>query len=421
MNSELILFILMTVTLVLLILCLIMLFRLHDQLRSSKSDELLHDLSEDLRELSEDVRETVPSRVGEIRLDIDRRLRQDADENRKNRIEISDALQKAQDRMQSTLKSSLSELIDSNREKLSEIQTEINQKLDTSLNERLDASFKNVGDQLNKLYTSLGELSRLEDDVTNLNRTLSNVKTRGIYGETQLENILANVLPNNLYDKNVVTKGSGANRDAVEFAVRIPDKEVPGEFLWLPMDSKFPATIYDRIRDASEKGEAQELQKAIKELEQFIRSEARSIEEKYIDPPRTTDFAIMFLPTESLYAEVLRIPGLSEDCQKRCHIVIAGPATVTALLNSLSIGFRYMAVNRDSKNILKLLSAIKTQYAKLSELIGKADSRIELARSATQDLQRRADMINKKLSQVEELDPVEAKRLLGYDSMEKDE
>ena len=420
MISEPVIIILSAAVLLLLFLCLILLLIIRRELRASEDKELLMELSSDLEELSRDVRETVPQRVGDIRLDIDRRLRQDADENRKNRVEISDALQKAQDRMQSVLKTSLSELIDSNREKLSEIQTEINKKLDTSLNERLDASFKNVGDQLNKLYTSLGELSRLEDGVTSLNRTLSNVKTRGIYGETQLESILANVLPSNLYDKNVVTRQSGASREAVEFAIRIPDKEVPGEFLWLPIDSKFPATIYDRIRDASEKGDAAELQKAVKELEQFIKAEARSIEEKYIDPPRTTDFAIMFLPTESLYAEVLRIPGLSEDCQKRCHIVITGPATVTALLNSLSIGFRYMAVNRDSKNILKLLSAIKTQYAKLSELIGKADSRLELARNATSELQRRTDMINKKLSQVEELDPLEAKRLLGYDEADQE-
>ena len=433
--SDMIMLIMLTTTTVLLIVLLVRQSAMQKKLSQEELSDLLQRLESDMEELRHDINETIPSRVGDIRIEIDRRLRQDADENRQNRIEINSSLERSsirqdealdrfREKLNDTLKESLSELSSSNREalselsrsnkeKLSEIQTEINQKLDSSLNERLDASFKTVGEQLNRLYTSLGELSRLEDGVTNLNRTLSNVKTRGIYGETQLENILADILPPNLYDKNVVTKQTSGNRDAVEFAIRIPDKEVAGDFLYLPIDSKFPASIYDRIRDAAEKGDAAELSRSTKELEQFIKGEARSIEEKYIDPPHTTDFAIMFLPTESLYAEVLRIPGLSEDCQKRHHIVITGPSTVTALLNSLSIGFRYMAVNRDSKNILKLLSAIKTQYAKLSELISKADSRIESAKNATSELQRRADLINKKLSQVEELDPMEAKKLLG--------
>lgn len=500
-NEIMIIFILLALLVILCAVLLVLLFRSRTLLRElfSEPEKQLLSISEDLEDLRHDINESVPSRVGEIRVDIDRRLRQDADENRKNRIEISEALDKAseqqrlaldrlletqqrrlsnlseaqqkrlselsesqnlrlsrmtesqnsklsemselqnsklselsesqqkrlseyQQQMQEVLKGSLSELSEHNREKLSEIQSEINKKLDTSLNERLDASFKTVGEQLNKLYTSLGELSRLEDDVTNLNRTLSNVKTRGIFGETQLESILADILPQNLYDKNVVTKKSvTANRDAVEFAIKIPDKEASGEFLYLPIDSKFPGDIYGRIIASAENADTEGLNAAVKELEQFIKREARSIEEKYIDPPGTTDFALMFLPTESLYAEVLRIPGLSEECQRRHHIVITGPSTLSALLSSLNIGFRYMAVNRDSKNILKLLSAIKTQYATLSKLITTANSRIELAGRATQDLQKRTDIINKKLSRVEELDPVEAKELLGLKDNGPDE
>ena len=429
--SDIIMLILLIVSVMLLAFILFRQGEFIRRQREEKKKKKLDALSSDLEELRHDINETVPSRVGDIRLDIDRRLRQDAEENRQNRIEINaslerssekqdQALERFQEKIDERLRASLSELSQSNREKLSEIQSEINKKLDSSLNERLDNSFKTVGEQLNRLYVSLGELSRLEDGVSSLNRTLSNVKTRGIFGEAQLENILANILPDNLYDKNVVTRQSSGNKDAVEFAVRIPDKEAVGEFMYLPIDSKFPASIYDRIADAAEKNEPSELAKAVKDLDTFIKNEAKSIEEKYLDPPHTTDFAIMFLPTESLYAEVLRIPGLSEDCQKKHRVVITGPSTIAALLNSLSIGFRYMAVNRDSKNILKLLSAIKAQYAKLSELISTANNRIELAGRATMDLQKRTDMINKKLSQVEELDPVEARKLLGINETPED-
>ena len=311
---------------------------------------------------------------------------------------------------------------DANRKKLDDIQTDINKKLDMSLNERLDKSFKTVGDQLNKLYTSLGELSKLETGVNSLNKTLSNVKTRGIFGETQLENILSDILAPSLYDKNVVTKRSkSANRDAVEFAVKIPDKETSGEFMYLPIDSKFPATYYDRIREASENMDNEALGRAVKELEQRVKNDAKDIRDKYIDPPNTTDFAIMFLPTESLYAEVLRISGLVEECQTRYHVVITGPSTFAALLNSLSIGFRYMAVNRDSKRILKLLSAIKTQYANLSELIAMAGKRLDSAKKANDDLRKRTELINKRLSSIEEMDTDEAEVLLGTAALEAEE
>ena len=420
MHKDLILYILLAAVLILSALLLFILITTRKELSALiKKDELLkrmEGISGDMSILKRDMNETIPRQVGEIRQDIDRRLSQDADENRRNRMEISEYLQNSQDRLQQTLKASLYDLSESNRQKLNEIQGEINKKLDTSLNERLERSFNTVGEQLNRLYTSLGELSKLESDVTNLNRTLSNVKTRGIYGEAQLENILADILPNNLYDKNVITKrSSSANKEAVEFAVKIPDKESVGEFLYLPIDSKFPGNIYERIRECAENADSQGLVAATKELDQFIKKEA------YIDPPYTTDFALMFLPTESLYAEVLRIPGLSDEVRQKQHIVITGPSTLSALLSSLNIGFRYMAVNRDSKNILKLLSAIKTQYSTLSKLINTASNRIELAGRATQDLQKRADMINKKLSRVEELEPSEAKKLLGMDPLPEEE
>ncbi|MCI5792597.1 MAG: DNA recombination protein RmuC [Lachnospiraceae bacterium] len=379
------------------------------------SDDVLRAQEKLMDSASDQLTDRVSLNVAEIRRDINQRLSHDSEENRRNRTEVSDMISRGQEKMDKSLRDALMSMQDANRKKLDEIQTDINKKLDMSLNERLDKSFKTVGDQLNKLYTSLGELSKLETGVNSLNKTLSNVKTRGIFGETQLENILSDILAPSLYDKNVVTKKSkSANRDAVEFAVKIPDKETAGEFMYLPIDSKFPASIYDKIRQASEASDPQALSAAVKELEIKVRQDAKDIQDKYLDPPYTTDFGIMFLPTESLYAEVLRIPGLVEECRSRYHVTITGPSTAAALINSLSIGFRYMAVNRDSQNILKLLSAIKSQYHKLSELIDKADSRIELAKKATDDLRQRTDIINKRLASVEEIDKDEAKKLLGF-------
>ena len=380
-----------------------------------KSRRLEEALEDKLRDFEEGISRDNAEGIAEIRRDIASRLTYDADENRKSRVELSDMLTKNHERLERALKESLSEMQETNRNRLNDIRTDINKKLDTSLNERLDASFKNVGDQLNKLYESLGELAKLEDGVSSLNKTLSNVKTRGIFGEMQLEHILTDILPGTLFDRNVVTKRSvrADNRDAVEFAVKIPDKEIIGEYMYLPIDSKFPATIYDRIRAASEVSDNDALRSAIKELEQKVKNDARDIRDKYLDPPNTTDFGIMFLPTESLYAEVLRIEGLVESCQSEYHVVITGPSTMAALLNSLSIGFRYMAVNRDSKKILKLLSAVKTQYSTLSRLIGVAAAKLESARKANDELQHRTDIINKRLSSVEELDREEAGALLG--------
>ncbi len=379
------------------------------------SDDVLRAQEKLIDSACDQLTDRISLNVAEIRQDINQRLSHDSEENRRNRTEVSDMISRGQEKMDRSLREALMSMQDANRKKLDEMQTDINKKLDMSLNERLDKSFKTVGDQLNKLYTSLGELSKLETGVNSLNRTLSNVKTRGIFGETQLENILSDILAPSLYDKNVVTKRSkSANRDAVEFAVKIPDKETAGEFMYLPIDSKFPASIYDRIRQASDASDPQALSAAVKDLEIKVKQDAKDIQDKYLDPPYTTDFGIMFLPTESLYAEVLRIPGLVEECRSRYHVTITGPSTAAALINSLSIGFRYMAVNRDSQNILKLLSAIKSQYHKLSELIDKADSRIELAKKATDDLRQRTDIINKRLASVEEIDKDEAKKLLGF-------
>lgn len=316
-----------------------------------------------------------------------------------------------QSRMQETIIQALKEIQNANDRRLNDIKRNVNEKLDKSLNERLDSSFKQIGDQLSTLYKSLGELQSLSAGVTDLQKTLSNVKTRGIFGEFQLKNILMDIMDSSQYEENVATKTKSSDR--VEFAIKIPDKDDSRAFIYLPIDSKFPADIYNKIIDSSNNADSDGLKQATKELEQRIKLEARTIRDKYIDPPNTTDFAIMFLPTEGLYAEVIRIAGLTEWCQNECKIVISGPTTLVALLNSLSIGFRYLTVNKNSKEVLKTLSAVKAQYEKFGQLISKAQKKLQEAQSATDDLQSRNEVIQKKLSKVEIMDEADSSRVLG--------
>ncbi len=297
-----------------------------------------------------------------------------------------------------TIISGLKNIQEATDRKLSDIQHNMDEKLDKNLHTRLDQSFKQVGERLESLYKSLGELKSLENGVTSLNKTLSNVKARGVYGEMVLENILANILDKSQYETNVSTRPRSAER--VEFAVKIPDKENKG-YIYLPIDSKFPADIYGKVLEAAENADVENLKNAINELKTRIRKEAMTIRDKYIAPPHTTDFAIMFLPTEGLYSEVLRIDGLVEECQEKYKIVIAGPTTLTAILNSLSVGFKYLTVNKKSEEIMKLLGNFKRQFEKFNDLINKTQSKISDAQKVADQLRDRSDMIQKKLDKVE--------------------
>ena len=297
-----------------------------------------------------------------------------------------------------TILNGLKSIQEANDRKLTDIQADMSKKLDKNLHERLDESFKQVGERLESLYQSLGELKSLESGVVNLNKTLSNVKARGIYGEMALENLLANILDKSQYETNVATRPRSTER--VEFAVKIPDKENKG-FIYLPIDSKFPADIYGKVLETAENADVENLKAAIQELKMRIRKEAMTIRDKYVAPPHTTDFAIMFLPTEGLYSEVLRIDGLVEECQQKYKIVIAGPTTLTAILNSLSIGFKYLTVNKKSEEIMKLLGNFKSQFVKFNDLIAKTQDKILHAQKAAEQLGERSSMIQKKLDKVE--------------------
>ncbi len=316
----------------------------------------------------------------------------------------------AQEKIMERLVASVETMNRVNGEKLSEIHRNINERLDKSLNERLDSSFEKIGQQLGSLYKAVGELQSLTNGVENLNRTLSNVKTRGTWGEMQLEQILANIFPDSLYDKNVQIKKNSQER--VEFALKIPDKTDGGRSIYLPIDSKFPADLYAKIQEAAAGADRKGVETAVRELEGRIKSEARDISTKYINAPDTTDFAIMFLPSEGLYSEVLRIPGLAEYCQRELKVVISGPTTLSALLNSLAVGFKFLTVSRNTQEVLRVLQNVRGQYEKFGDLIDKTQRNLDLAVRSTDEMKKRTDLIQKRLDKVSALEGPEMMEFL---------
>lgn len=322
----------------------------------------------------------------------------------------SDSLANMQDQMYKTLQTSIENMTKSNEKKLDEIRGVVDEKLDKTLNERLDTNFKHVGEQMANLYKSLGELQQLSSGVTNLNKTLSNVKTRGNWGEVQLGRILEQTLAREQYEENIATKSCSSDR--VEYAIKLPHEDGTA---YLPIDAKFPVDIYNRIAEASENCDEEAVKAARIELTNRIKQEAATISDKYLDPPNTADYAIMYLPTEGLYAEVLRIDGLSDYCQSK-RIMIAGPTTIMALLNTISIGFRHMALNKKSEEVRKILEATKGQLDKLEEAAATAEKRIDKASEAAREIKHRTGIMRGKMRTITALSDEESDRILGIDS-----
>lgn len=302
----------------------------------------------------------------------------------------------------------------SNEEKLEQMRKTVDEKLESTLNKRINASFNTVSEQLNNVYNRLGEMKELStgvtDSVMGLNRVLTNVKSRGTWAEVQLGNILDQTIPA-MYDTNVQTNPSYNGR--VEFAIRIPNQE-DGSFIYLPVDSKFPMEDYARLSVAADEGNLEALEASKKALEQRIKEEAKHIKQ-YISSPETTPFAIMYLATEGLYAEVTSSKtGLAEKLQNE-GVMVAGPSTITALLNSLALGFRTIAINEKANEVWKLLGAAKAQHDKFGVLIEKAKRKVEEAGNVLEDASKRNDIIQKNLKRIEELDASASNSILGLD------
>lgn len=321
----------------------------------------------------------------------------------------------AQNEKQSkTVENAIIKMQESNEKKLDEMRATVDEKLTSTLTTRLNSSFKTVSDQLEKLYTSLGEMKELSvgvtDNVGALNRVLTNVKARGTWAEVQLESILDQTIPN-MYDKNVATGEKDSER--VEFAIRIPASDDKSKITYLPVDSKFPLEDYVRLCTAAEHADADAVKTARKELEARVYSEAKLIK-KYINVPNTTPFAIMYLATEGLYAEIVSSQsGILEKIQNDCNVMVAGPSTITALLNSLSMGFKTVAINEKANEVRLILGAAKAQYENFGTILEKAKKKIDEAGKTLDDAQHRNTIIRKKLKTVEDMEQAESADVLG--------
>ena len=312
-----------------------------------------------------------------------------------------------------TLEKQLAQLQTTNSAKLDEMRKTVDEKLQTTLETRLGESFKQVADRLEQVHKGLGEMQTLAQGVGDLKHLLTNVKTRGIFGEAQLSALLEQVFTVDQYAAQVATQPGSKN--AVDFAIRLPGRSDSGEPLWLPIDAKFPNEDYERLLDAQARADVLGAEAAGKALETRIRLEARSISEKYIAPPHTTDFAILFLPTEGLYAEVLRRPGLMESLSRDHRITLAGPTTLLAMLSSLQMGFRTLALEKRSSEVWQVLGAVKTEFGKFGDVLAKIKSNAETMLNTVSNAEQRSRVMGKALRNVEALPEIDSARMLPLD------
>ena len=317
-----------------------------------------------------------------------------------------------------TVETRLGAIQTENAAKLEEMRKTVDEKLHATLEQRLGESFKLVSERLEQVHRGLGEMQTLAAGVGDLKKVLTNVKTRGTWGEVQLANLLEQVLTAEQYAENVATRPKSADR--VEFAIRLPGRE-DGAPVWLPIDAKFPVEDYQKLVEAQERADVIAVEAAAKALETRLKDEARTIREKYIEPPHTTDFAILYLPTEGLYAEALRRPGLVEALQRDQRVSIAGPTTLAAMLNSLQMGFRTLAIEKRSSEVWAVLGAIKTEFGKFGEALAHTRKKLQEASNSIDKAEVRTRAVTRKLKDVEALPVPEAVALLGDDLPDEDD
>lgn len=325
-------------------------------------------------------------------------------------VKLTETNERKLTEVRATLEAKLKDLQTDNAAKLEEMRRTVDEKLQSTLEKRLGESFKMVGDRLEAVHKGLGEMQTLATGVGDLKKVLTNVKTRGTWGEVQLENLLEQMLTQDQYAKNVATR-PGSN-ERVEFAIRFPghDGEKP---MWLPIDAKFPREDYERLLEAQDRADIAGVEAAAKSLDLRIRAEAKTIREKYIEPPHTTDFGLLFLPTEGLYAEVLRRPGLADALQRDCRVTIAGPTTLAALLNSLQMGFRTLAIGKRSSDVWQLLNVVKSEFGKFGDILARAKKQLETANNTLGEVESKTRTIGQKLRNVEQLGDAPADLLIN--------
>lgn len=414
---------LLAISLVISIVTIIMLVLVMKAVKSGKNDGLeqridyinknmgdeFHRIRVENQNSNKEIREDVKKSLEDMSTRIDN-MNKGNFEHREKMNEILSAMSEKQSK---TLEASITKMQESNEKKLEEMRVTVDEKLTATLTTRLNSSFKTVSDQLENLYKSLGEMQKLStgvtENVTALNRVLTNVKTRGTWAEVQLESILDQTIPN-MYEKNMATVPGSSER--VEFAIRIPSSEKDGKDIFLPVDSKFHMEDYIRLCDAADRADGDAVKAARKELEKSVEHSAKTIT-KYIHVPDTTPFAILYLATEGLYAEIASSrTGLPEKLQSDYNIMIAGPSTITALLNSLSMGFKTIAINEKANEVREILGAAKAQYDKFGDLLARSKKKVDEAGKILEDAERKNLYIQRKLKNIEAIDTVSADKLL---------
>jgi DNA recombination protein RmuC len=329
---------------------------------------------------------------------------------------LSEANERRLLEVRNTVDQRLSLLAADNEKKLEQMRATVDEKLHATLEQRLGESFKQVADRLEQVHKGLGEMQTLARDVGSLNRVLTNVKTRGVFGEVQLAALLEQVFTPEQYAANVATLPGSTER--VEFAIRLPGQRDDGLPLWLPIDAKFPREDYERLLDAHDRCDAPAAEAAAKGIENRLRLEARTIRDKYIGPPHTTDFAILFVPTEGLYAEALRRPGLLEGLQREHRVMLTGPTTLLATLSSLQMGFRTLALEKRSAEVWEVLGAVKTEFGKFGEVLAKTKKKLQEAHNTIGDAEVRTRAMSRRLKGVEALPDEASQQLLQLEAMQ---
>lgn len=340
-------------------------------------------------EANKDLRLEVTGGITQTRESLDKRLEQMRDKNDEKLEQI-----------RKTVETRLESLQKDNSEKLDKMRETVDEKLQSTLEKRLSASFKQVGDRLEQVHKGLGEMQNLATDVSDFKRVLTNVKTRGTWGEVQLESLLDQVFIKDHYEKQVML---GSGRDAVDFAIKLPDKSNEKGFIYLPIDAKFPLEDYQRLVSAEEKGNVIEAEAALKAMINRIRLEAKSIKEKYIQPPKTTDFAVLYVPTEGLYGEILRTPGLFEQLQSTYRVTVAGPTTIAAILSSYQLGFRTLAIAEQTSKVWEDMTVIQGEFGKFGDLLDKTRDKLVQATSNIDLASRKSRTLEGKLSRFQKL------------------
>ena len=320
--------------------------------------------------------------------------------------------------MRATLEQQLRALQADNSAKLEQMRATVDEKLQSTLEARLGQSFRLVSERLEAVQRGLGEMQQLATGVGDLKRVLTNVKDRGGWGEVQLENLLGQILTAEQFARGVKTRPDSG--EMVDFAIRLPGRGEDDTPVWLPIDAKFPREDFERLLDAQERGDVEAARTAGTQLERAIRVQAKSINEKYVAPPYTTDFAVLFLATEGLYAEAIRRPGLVDTLQRECRIVLAGPTTLAALLNSLQMGFRTLAIEKRSSEVRQLLGAVKTEFGKFATVLEKAHGQLDTVQNSIKQAGVRTRAIERQLRGIEALPGEETQRLLGDPSPDED-